>query len=296
MSQFEVSTLSQCSFTLGEGPAYDPSRDAAFWFDIVGRKLRRYSFRDQQIQTFDLPVMASALFRIESEDERYCLATETGLQFFDPRTGELEMYQPIEADNPHTRSNDARVHPSGALWFGTMRKNAEPDAGAIYALTGGELHVVEPHWSIPNAICFSANGGTAMLADTAEDRIYSIAIDPKTGLPTGNKVLFADYRIRDGSPDGAVMDRYDVLHVAVWGGGRIDRITPDGRFLDPIPMPASQVSCPVFVGEDASALLVTSAMQGLDGAALGADRQAGDTFYVTGNFQGRHDKPVRLAR
>ena len=34
---------------------------------------------------------------------------------------------------PPTRSNDARVHPSGTFWIGTMGRNAEKGAGAIYA-------------------------------------------------------------------------------------------------------------------------------------------------------------------
>lgn len=292
MSGFDVSVLSDCGFTLGEGPAYDPAGDTAFWFDIVNRTLRSLAFGDERVRTYDLPVMASALARIDGVGDRYAMFTETGLQIFDPADGSLAMHHPIEEDDAATRSNDARVHPSGAWWLGTMGKAAERHAGAVYVYAGGELHTVEPDWTIPNAISFTADGRFGYLAETAEDKLYRIPLDAGTGLPTGPKELFADYSNRTGSPDGAVVDRNDVLHLAVWGGSRIDRIAPDGTFLDPIVVPALQPSCPVFIGSDASAMLVTTAREGLDSDRVKNDPNAGHTLRVTGGFQGRHDPAI----
>ena len=51
----------------------------------------------------------------------------------------MTLYCSLEADNPTNRSNDARVHPCGTFWIGTMGRNAEAGAGAIYALYRGEI-------------------------------------------------------------------------------------------------------------------------------------------------------------
>ena len=80
----------------------------------------------------------------------------------------MTLYRPLEADNAATRSNDARVHPSGTFWIGTMGRKAERGAGAIYALASRRaLAAVSPTSRIPNAICFSPDGAIGYFADTA---------------------------------------------------------------------------------------------------------------------------------
>ncbi len=294
MADPTVSILSACGFTLGEGPACDAETDKAFWFDIVNRKLCEHRLCDGAEKVHELPLMASVIARTNDPAGRYLLATETGLQLFDLATGRLEMLCPIEADDPRTRSNDGRVHPSGALWIGTMGLGGEKDAGAVYVWSGGTLHTVEPRWTIPNSLSFSADGRFGYLAETVKGEIWRMRLDPETGLPVGDRRLFADYRSRKGWPDGAIMDADDVLHVAVWGGGRVDRIATGGTWLEPIPIPARQPSCPAFAGRDASHMIVTSARQGLKPDALASDPHAGHTFIIEGGFRGRHDPPVRL--
>ncbi len=44
---------------------------------------------------------------------------------------------PIEKDNPITRANDSRVAPGNSIWFGTMGRKLETDAGAIYHVKDG---------------------------------------------------------------------------------------------------------------------------------------------------------------
>ena len=75
----------------------------------------------------------------------------------------MTLYRPLEADNAATRSNDARVHPSGTFWIGTMGRQAERGLGAIYALHRGELSRLYESITIPNAICFSPDGTSAIL-------------------------------------------------------------------------------------------------------------------------------------
>ena len=82
-------------------------------------------------------VMGSALGRIDAH--RQLLVADDGLYIRDTADGRMTLYRPLEADNAATRSNDARVHPSGTFWIGTMGRQAERGLGAIYALHRGEL-------------------------------------------------------------------------------------------------------------------------------------------------------------
>lgn len=284
---FSGARLNVPASMLGEGPTYDPHTGTAWWFDILGRKLVEYALASDTCRMHDLPVMGSVLARVD--DDRQVLATETGLQLRHRSSSELELIIPIEADNAATRSNDGRVHPCGALWFGTMGKNAEKHAGAIYHVARGKVTMLFPDITIPNAICFSPDGAIAYFTDTMAGKLMRVPIDPATALPTGSPEIFFDHRGGDGGIDGAVCDRDGMIWNARWGAGCIDGYSVDGERVVSLKVPASQSSCPAFVGPDADRLLVTSAREGLSDQALAADPEAGSTFLLDHPVKGRFE-------
>ena len=137
----------------------------------------------------------------------------------------MELFRPLEADNPATRSNDARVHPSGTFWIGTMGRRAEPGAGAIYALHRGELSRLYGEITIPNAICFSPDGAVGYFADTGKNTLFRVDLDAATGLPRGAPVPLV-IRRGGGGIDGAVVDADGLIWNARWGGGCVDVYSP----------------------------------------------------------------------
>src|SRR6476620_11724897 len=183
VEEVETKTLSDRHCHLGEGCTYDPATDTAWWFDIVERTLLQADLASGVVTEHALPMMASVVAFID--DRRQLLATENGLYIRDIADGRLTLQIDLEADNPATRSNDGRVHASGALWIGTMGRKAEKGAGAIYHFGGGELRRLYANVSIPNAICFSPDGATAYFTDTRKAILYRVAIDPTNALPTG---------------------------------------------------------------------------------------------------------------
>lgn len=292
MSEPQITVFSDHVCELGEGPSYDPDRNRLFWFDIIGRKLLEKAWPDGETIVHDLPEMASAIAMIDAD--RQFLFTETGLFIRHERDSRLERHCAIEADNPVTRSNDARVHPSGAFWLGTMGKRAEKAAGAIYWHREGELRRLFAGVTIPNSICFSPDGGTAYFADTDEGVIHAVDCDPQTGLPRGEPRVLADTRNRAGSVDGSVVDAEGRLWNARWGAGALDCYSPAGELVRSIALLASQASCPAFVGPDAGRLAVTSAWQGMDEVARAADPQAGKTFLIDLAVPGRFEPRATL--
>ena len=208
----------------------------------------------------------------------------------------LRFTSPLEADNAATRSNDGRVHACGALWIGTMGRNAENGAGAIYHFGGGEFRRLYAGISIPNAICFSPDGATAYFTDTRKAILYRVAIDPTNALPTGDPAPLFDHRGGVGGLDGAVVDAEGLIWNARWGGSCIDAYTPEGQRVRTIRVPARQPSCPVFVGANFDRLLVTTAWQGMDEQARAADPHHGQTFILDVGARGRPEPRVRLGR
>lgn len=288
----EVSVFSDHICQLGEGPSYDPATDALFWFDIVNGKLLEKPLTGA-LKIHELGQMASAIAVID--DQRQLIATETGLFVRDVATGTMTLHTPIEADNPLTRSNDSRVHPCGAFWVGTMAKDESKGAGSIYWFFRGELRRLFSDITVSNSICFSQDGTIAYYTDTSTGLLMRVACDPATGLPVGESKVFVDHRSSKGYIDGSVVDRDGVLWNAVWGGKAVKAYSPDGTLLREIAMPATQASCPAFVGAKADRLAVTSAWKGKDDKQRKLDPQAGMTFLIDIPVNGRFEPRVLIA-
>jgi len=291
MELVPTSVLSAERCHLGEGPTYDATTDTAWWFDILEGRLFEAQLASGQVRIHLLGKMASALARIDVG--RQLIVAEDGLYIRSVADGAMTLYRPLEAENTRTRSNDARVHPGGTFWIGTMGRRAERGAGAIYALHRGELSQLFAHITIPNAICFSPDGTLGYFADTRKNELYRVALDAATGLPRGAPEMLVKHQ-GIGGIDGAVVDADGLIWNARWGGGCIDVYSPTGEHLRSLRVPARQSSCPAFVGPDLSRLLVTSAWQGMDEAARAADPEHGRTFLMEAAARGRAEPDVKL--
>jgi len=289
----EATVLSPFVCELGEGPSYDRRENKLFWFDIVNRKLLEQAFPGGETIVHELPIMGSAIADVD--ERRQLIATETGLHLRDRKSGKLTLHRPIEADDPKTRSNDARVHPSGAFWVGTMAKEEGSAKGRIWWHRAGELKMLFDGVVIPNSICFSADGAAAFFACSSARKLWRVACDPETGLPQGEPQVFVDGMGAEGFIDGSVIDADGVLWNARWGGFRVDAYdTTDGKLLRSVKVPASQASCPAFVGPDAGRLAVTSAWKGLSDEARAKEPLAGQTFLLPVEVKGHFEPSVIL--
>ena len=144
---------------LGEGALWHPLRRQFFWFDIINGHLLSQDRTGPRLWRF--PEMVSAAGWV-SEDV-LLIAGERDLFLFDLETEEVEALVDLEADKPGNRSNDGRADRQGGFWIGTMAKEGpeQKGAGAIYRFYKGELRLLFPGISIPNAICFSPDGKIA---------------------------------------------------------------------------------------------------------------------------------------
>lgn len=259
---FGGKVLCPAQLLLGEGPSYETETDTLWWFNILGRELHGLTLSSGEKQVHALPRMASVAARIDRE--RQLIAMEDGLYIRDRASGALTLHAPLEADKPGNRSNDGRVHRSGALWIGTMGKKAEPEGGAIYHVARGVVTKIFDRIGITNGICFSPDGATGYFVDTKVNRYMKVAVDPATGLPAGPAETFVDEQGRPGGIDGSVCDAEGHVWNARWGQARVDRYDPSGRLVARYGTSASQPSCPVFFGANLDRLAVTTATEGMD--------------------------------
>lgn len=272
----DIKILSDHRCHLGEGPFYCEQRDTLFWFDILDRKRHAYNFREMVRSALDLTEMSSAMGVVD--DRHDALFTSSGLWLLDIEKQERSPIVSIEADNPLTRSNDARIHPSGAFWMGTVGLSAEKNAGAIYHYRKGTLTTLLENITIPNGICFAPDGRTAYFTDTVTEKLLKVSVDPDTGLPEAEPEILIDHSDNPGGLDGAIVDAEGNIWIALWGASCVNNYSADGELLNSIAVPALQSSCPAFLGN--GKIAVTSAWEGMDEKVKMADKHAGMTFVI----------------
>lgn len=274
---------------LGEGPLWHPVAKQLFWFDILGRRLM--SCQGDQPQDWLFDEMVSAAGWVSARE--LLIASETQLFLFDLATGAQSHLAALEAENAVTRSNDGRADPMGGFWIGTMGKQAEKGAGAIYRYYRGELRRLFGDITISNAICFAPDGRSGCFTDTVTGRVMRVALDSQ-GWPMGPPEVYLDLSDQSSGPDGAVMDAGGNIWLAQWGAGRVACFDPAGQLLRHIAFEAPHTSCPAFGGDALTTLFCTSAQQGMDAAARAAYPKAGMVFAAQNVAKGQAEHQVIL--
>jgi sugar lactone lactonase YvrE len=123
--------------------------------------------------------------------------------------------------------------------------------------------------------------------------LYRFDYDITTGNISNRKVL-ARFNRQQGLPDGMTVDREGFLWVAMFFGGKILRLDPDGRIEREINLPCKQPASLVFAGKNFNELFITSAS--LDWktpyAPDGQDYNAckgGSLYRIETDFVGKED-------
>ena len=269
---------------LGEGPMWHPGRGQLFWFDILKKRLLSRRGGEEFHWDFDEHVSAAGWV----DHSTLLIASETALLRLDLETGEKTHVAALEAENALTRSNDGRADPWGGFWIGTMGKNAEPNAGAIYRFYRGQVTTLFTSITVSNAICFATDRSCAYFCDTRTRRIMRQALSETDGWPQGPPEDFIDLYAQGLNPDGAVVDAAGCLWNAQWGASRVARYAPTGEFLDAVVFSAERMTCPAFGGENRDTLFATSAALGMKGPHDGL------TFSVAGVATGQLEYAVIL--
>ncbi|HEX4860613.1 MAG TPA: SMP-30/gluconolactonase/LRE family protein [Rhizomicrobium sp.] len=263
--------------TLGEGVQWDALGQALWWTDIQERKLYRYDWARQALESFSAPERVGSFGLIQGRSE-IIAAFESGFALFDPRSGAQKWLARPDAAIAGLRFNDGRVDRQGRFWAGTMDETEPRSARAnLYCVdAAGRAVKRESGIMISNGICWSPDSKRFYFADSPLQKMYCYDFDPLTGA-IANRRVFAE-TTGNAHPDGACVDAQGYLWSAQWGAGQVARYAPDGTIERILKVPASQPTCVAFGGPDLDLLFVTCARDGLTAGQLAHEPSAGDVF------------------
>jgi sugar lactone lactonase YvrE len=202
---------------------------------------------------------------------------DVGFAWIALRRDEVEIIQLVqpEQDRPDNRFNDGKMGPDGRYWAGTMHEPEQLDAGSLYAFRAdGTYEVLDSGYRVANGPAFSPDGSVVYHSDSPRREVY--AFDLAGGGRLENKRVFVQFAEGEGHPDGMTTDRAGNLWVAMWDGGRVEQLSPEGVRLGSVAIPTLRPTSCTFVNSDCTEMYVTSAGIGVSSD----DPLAGGLFRV----------------
>ncbi len=267
-----VELIADTRATLGEGPSWDSRTQTLYWVDILEKRL--YAGADVVAQ---LDTVIG--FAAPTRGGHWILGGRSGLLDFDPTSRSVTPLASLDEPD-HNRVNDGKCDPAGRLFFGTMDMVEESrPTGYFYSYEDGRLRRLFGGLAISNGLTWSPDRKTMYHIDTPTRLVKAYDYDVSTGAMTRPRVLI---RVPEtlGWPDGMTSDAEGNLWIAMWGGAKITRWSPEGTLLSQIPVPALNVSACVFGGPDRNELYITTARKGMSDAQLAQYPLTGGLFRV----------------
>jgi len=293
-----VECVLDCRNWLGEGPMWMPSERRLYWTDVPSRQVHRWNPTSGEQEVFATPDMVTAMAPRRSGG--LIVATDKGVEFWDPATNQRTAFVAPEKGLPGNRSNDGKCDRHGRFWLGTMSNNLNADGtGRDLAGTTGNLYRIDADgtatkmdgpFGVSNTFAWSPDNRTMYFADSLKG-IYAYDFDSESGAIANRRLFAATDDAADGVPDGSTIDADGFVWNCRWDGSGIIRWAPDGTIDRKIDLPCPRVTSAIFGGDDLDTLYVTTARFDMSEAELADYPLAGGIFAIDAGVRGIAEVP-----
>lgn len=274
---------------LGESPFWHAGEQCLYWVDIPGRRARRLR-ADGALEAWPLHAEPGCMAPVHGGG--FVLALRDGVWRADAWGGELRRIAMPAYDPATARFNDGKADPVGRFWAGSLYEPKDRPLAALYSFDlrrGGVIAEQRVGDAVlANGLAWSPDARTMYWADTQRHTVWAWDWDPATGVPSRRREFLlgqakpTGWRPGDagygGRPDGAAVDADGCYWCAMFEGGRLLRIAPDGQVLCEVPVPVRCPTMPCFGGRDLRTLYVTSARHKRPGDELAAWPWSGEVI------------------
>jgi sugar lactone lactonase YvrE len=278
---------------LGEGARWDARRDELLRVDILAGRVYRDTVDGDgvlvHVRTYNVPGTVGAVAPVAGEDG-WLLAAGRGFLYL-AEDGSLSALPDVAPAG--TRMNDAACDPQGRFWAGTLAHDQHAGGGALYRLgRDGTAELILDRLTISNGVGWSVDGATMYLVDSGPRLVHAFAFDGERGTISGGRVLI-EVPAELGAPDGLTVDAGGDLWVAIYGGGRVHRYSPDGALREAVLVPAEETTSCALGGHALTRLYITTATENWSDEQRRAEPAAGLTYMCETDATGRPAEPFR---
>jgi sugar lactone lactonase YvrE len=275
--EHDIQPLGPHRCLLGESPLWHPTEQQLYAVDIPGRQMLRWRAGVDAPDVW--PQAAEPGCIAARAGGGLLVARRDGLWTLDTTTGAQSLISPPPYDAARLRFNDGKVDPAGRLWIGSISDAREPEA-ALYRFDGSAFAAQVPGLTTSNGLAWSPDGRVVYWSDTKAHRVYAADFDAATGTLSAPRV-FAEFKPRTpgevygGRPDGAAMDAEGHYWAAMFEGGAVVRIAPNGEVVQRVDLPVTCPTMPTFGGPDLRTIFITTAREKRPAEELAREPLAG---------------------
>jgi sugar lactone lactonase YvrE len=258
---------------LGECPIWHRKQSTLYWIDIPGKAVHSLTPSSGTHRHWTMPAEPGCIaFCGDNANDNLLVALRTGFVTLDTNSGKLTPIVDSPFDTAKLRFNDGRCDAAGRLWVGSIYEPRDRQGATLYKLTHGVLRDQQQPATVSNGVAFSPDNRTLYRTDTTSHTIFAYDYDLPNGQLGAARVLrtFSQDKANNygGRPDGAAVDVEGAYWCAMFEGGRILRLSPQGEILREIKLPARCPTMLAFGGPDLRTLYITTGRNGRSEAEL----------------------------
>jgi len=272
---------------LGEGLQLFPDGDLR-WVDLPEGKIFRFDgITNQLLHNFDHEVSRA----LPAEQGTIALGRYGPIAI--NRSGRVVGSLDILAANSNLRLSDGAVLPDGSLVVGIVDRDLAEGRGSLVQLTN-ELDVIElvSGATIPNGCGLLPSGYELVWVDSPTHTLSVLGWNSATGR-LGSPHKLAAIPSEHGVPDGLCVDSHGGIWVAMWGGGKVVRMSPAGEIELIVEVGTPFVTSCSFDG--ANNLIITTAAVTIPRDQRLKFPGAGGIWMVPADEHGRQSQSIAVA-
>jgi D-xylonolactonase len=295
---YKINVLSSQELLCGEGPVWDNAEKALYWTESLGDCIYSFDSGNKKISLHHKGLTAASLAL--HHNGGLVVSGKNGFSLLHPDQT-IRTFKNVVDSIPVNNLNDIIADSTGRIFAGQEAFSEEKkyDPGYLFRLDiNGDTSIVADNLHLANGMGFSPDGLTFYLVDTIPAIIYKFDYNAATG-EIGNKKKLVQFDQEHGLPDGMTVDEDGFLWVAMFFGGKIVRLDPDGTLAGEILLPCMQPTSLTFGGKNFNKMFITSAA--LEWKTNYAPKnhnydllKGGNVYSIETDFQGKKEFPAKV--
>lgn len=270
---------------LGESLIWDVRSSTLFMTDIMNGCLVEVDIKKNHTRKWKFNQPLAWVVPL-SVPEKFLLGFESGIGVSDLRAADQIIW--LENNFPrknNCRLNDVCTDAFGRVWYGSMNMlDANKEDGELASFSSREgLRIHDSGFTVTNGPVISPDSEFLFFNDTLRGTIYRYRLFSQQGELI-ERTIFKQFSPEEGYPDGMCFDSAGNLWVALWGGSCVVQLSPEGKLIKKISIPALNVTNVCFCGEKLNRLLVSSAYIGLTEQQMLEYPDSGAIFEINGHM------------
>ena len=265
---------------LGELPCWRAEDRCLYWVDAFAPAIRWLDTSSGQVNTVAMPAdIGSFVF---ADDGSLVAGMRTGFNRVTLATGAVEpIANPLPPD-PRLMLNDGKCDRRGRYWCASVHSDFIGRQAELFRLDPDlSVHRIDGGFIIGNGIAFSPDDKRMYFADSRDETVWVYDFDLEAGSVSNRRIFFSTADI-EGRVDGATCDTDGNYWCALVHGGAVACISPQGRMIRRIEVPAKHPTMVAFGGPSLDQLYVTSSSSHLQPEERSMWPHAGKLFRIDG--------------